>query len=234
MRDRWPSFSRLGSSKLPRISLLWQCPSSFAGNVHDRDPRFNGSCSPSCVFERLPYPRNSTSPWFTASCCSDGSLTVVQPLWFQNLPNLHRCLKWEGRQLTQARTGQAMQVPVWRGSAGRLTLLEHPRMAVFILILLVTYIRQSELLTLRKKGLVPPLVPLLKLVGRDLSFRNWSVYHDRSPRRVGPHGPALASIGQQALARTQGKNLEEKTWNFDYPAAAIFSRRKPTHCDSAE
>ena len=28
---------------------------------------------------------------------------------------------------------------------------------------------------------------------------------DRSPRWVGPHGPALASMGQQALARTQGR-----------------------------
>ena len=37
----------------------------------------------------------------------------------------------------------------------------HPHMAPFILILQVTYMRPSELLALRKKDLVPRLVPLL-------------------------------------------------------------------------
>ena len=39
--------------------------------------------------------------------------------------------------------------------------MNHPHVAVFIFILRVTYMRPSELLTLRKKALVPPLVPLL-------------------------------------------------------------------------
>ena len=38
------------------------------------------------------------------------------------------------------------------------------------------------------------------LVGRDRSFRNWSVYQDRGPRWVGSHGPALASMAQQATS----------------------------------
>ena len=42
------------------------------------------------------------------------------------------------------------------------------------------------------------------LVDRDCSCRNWSVYQDSGPRWVGPHGPALASIGQQAPAPAQG------------------------------
>ena len=47
------------------------------------------------------------------------------------------------------------------------------------------------------------------LVGRDRSFRNWSAYQDRNQRWVSLHESALASMGQQALARTQGrKNLE--------------------------
>ena len=28
-------------------------------------------------------PGSSASPWFTASCCRDGSLAVIQPLWVQ-------------------------------------------------------------------------------------------------------------------------------------------------------
>ena len=49
----------------------------------------------------------------------------------------------------------------WEGIAEQLTLLNHPRMAAFDLILLVTYMRPSELLALRKKDIVPPLGPLL-------------------------------------------------------------------------
>ena len=37
----------------------------------------------SCVLGRLLCPRSSPSPWFTACCCSDGSLAVMQPLWVQ-------------------------------------------------------------------------------------------------------------------------------------------------------
>ena len=32
---------------------------------------------------RVAYPSSSISPWFTASCCSDGSLAVIQPSWVQ-------------------------------------------------------------------------------------------------------------------------------------------------------
>ena len=39
--------------------------------------------SPGCVLGRLLCPRSSASPWFTASCCRDGSLAVIQPLWVQ-------------------------------------------------------------------------------------------------------------------------------------------------------
>ena len=40
-------------------------------------------------------------------------------------------------------------------------------------------------------------------VGCDRSFRNWSIYQHRSTRWVGPHGPAVASMGQQALAQAE-------------------------------
>ena len=54
-----------------------------------------------------------------------------------------------------------MPAPVWEGSATQLAFLNHPDVAAFILILLMTYVRPSELLALRKKDLVPPRVPLL-------------------------------------------------------------------------
>ena len=44
------------------------------------------------------------------------------------------------------------------------------------------------------------------LIDRDRSFRNWSIYENRSPRRVGPHGPAPASMGSNILSLlTQGE-----------------------------
>ena len=57
-----------------------------------------------------------------------------------------------------------MSAPVWERIAAHLT--SHLHMAVFILILLVAYIRPSELLAFKTKDLVPPLVPL---------FPCWSV-----------------------------------------------------------
>ena len=55
----------------------------------------------------------------------------------------------------------ATPAPVWEGIAAQITLPNQPLMAAFILISLVTYMRPSELLALRKKDLVPPLMPLL-------------------------------------------------------------------------
>ena len=40
----------------------------------------------------------------------------------------------------------------------------------------------------------------LMLVGRDRSFRHWSIYQDKRPRWVGPCGSAVASMGQQSLS----------------------------------
>ena len=88
----------------------------------------------------------------------------------RKLPTFHRCLQvW--RQLTPARAQRAMPAPVWEGIAGQLTLLNQPHLAALILILLVTYIRPSELLALRTKDLVSPLATSPMLVGRDRSFQ---------------------------------------------------------------
>ena len=54
-----------------------------------------------------------------------------------------------------------MRAPVWEGLAAHFTLLKHLQLSAFILILLVTYLRPSELLALKEKVLVAQLVPLL-------------------------------------------------------------------------
>ena len=78
----------------------------------------------------------------------------------------------------------------------------HPHVAVFILILRVTFLRPSELLALRKKDLVPPLAPLLPCwsVLVAASETGVTTIRGRSPRWVSPYGKALASMGQKALA----------------------------------
>ena len=76
-----------------------------------------------------------------------------------------------------------MQALVRESIAAQLTLLHHRYLAACTLILLVTCMRPSE------------LVPL---VGRDRSFQNENIYQDWSPRWVGPHGPELVSMDQQA------------------------------------
>ena len=100
------------------------------------------------------YSAGRVARWFTASCCRDGS--SLRRFRSRKLQRFHFF-----KELTLARTRRAMPAPVWEGIATQITLLSHPHMAAFILILLVTYMRPSELLALRKKDLVPLLVPLL-------------------------------------------------------------------------
>ena len=129
----------------------------------------------------------------------------------RKLPRFHRCLSgW--RQLTPARSRRAMPAPVWEGIAVQLTFLNQPLRAAFILISLVTYMRPSELLALRNKDRVPPLLPLLPCWSvviaafeTAVSAKTWS------PRWVGPHVPTLASMGQQALAPAEELDIPEAT-----------------------
>ena len=86
--------------------------------------------SPGCVFERLVCPGGSVAPWFTASYCRDGSLAVIQSLWVQQT---------------------AEESSMFDGVATAHTCAHSTSNACM---------RPSELLTLRKKDLVPPLVLL--------------------------------------------------------------------------
>ena len=44
---------------------------------------------PELRIRKIALSRISTSPWVTASCCSDGSLAVIQPLWVQPIAANH-------------------------------------------------------------------------------------------------------------------------------------------------
>ena len=79
---------------------------------------------------------------------------------------------------------------------------DHPHVAVFILILLVTYVRPSELLASRNKVFAPsPCGTSPVLVGWNRNFRNWNVHQNRGPQPVGRHGPTLVSRTQQVPDR---------------------------------
>ena len=92
---------------------------------------------------------------------------------------------------------------------------------VFILILRVMYTRPSELLALRKKDLVPLLVPLLPYwsvviappetgVSTETGVRDGSVSVDQR---------WLQWVNKLVL-RLKCANLVERIWCFDFPAAA--------------
>ena len=94
-------------------------------------------------------------------------------------------------------------------------------LAVSIVILRVTYMRPSELLTL--KDLVPPLVPLVPFWSVVISssetgdstktgVRDGSVLMDQR----------LLQWVNQLFSALKARNLEDKICNADYPAAAIL------------
>ena len=114
----------------------WDAPQICKGARALSGRRRRNQRSPGCVVERFLCPLSSASPWFTASCCRDGTLAVIQPLWTRKLPRFHQCLKGF-RQFTPARTRRAMPASVWEGIATQLAHINHPHMAAFILILLV-------------------------------------------------------------------------------------------------
>ena len=142
---------------------------------------------------------SSASPWVTASCCVDGSSAVIQPLWFTKLPRSSSMLE---RETAHAGAYPSSNASTCLGdTAAQLTLRNQPLMAAFMLISLVT-VRTSGVEKERSCPTADATSPLL--VCRDRSIRNWSVHQDRSPRWVNLHGPALASMGHQALAPAQG------------------------------
>ena len=107
----------------------------------------------------------STSPWFTASWCRDGSLAVIQSLRVQS----------------------TVEESSSRGRA-------HPRFASNVH-------APATVVGIEEDGSCPiARAALSMLVGRDRSLRNKSIFQDKSPRWVGPHGPELVSMRQQTFS----------------------------------
>ena len=102
-----------------------------------------------------------------------------------------------------------------------------------IFILLVTYVRPSELLALRK--IVQPLMSLLHC---------WSVviaaFETEVSTKTGVRGEESLLLDQRwpqwvnkLMPRPKAGNSEERIWNFDYLAATRISRQQPTLWNSA-
>ena len=140
---------------------------------------------------------SSASPWFTPSCCRDGSLAVIQPLWVQQTAEVpwlfggvataHTCAhptsNAQGRHCNIAHPSQSSSY----GSA-------HPHFAGDV----HASVRASGI---EKEGYCPTACATFPvLVDRDRSFQNLSIYQNWIPRRVSPCVSALASMGQQALS----------------------------------
>ena len=131
----------------------------------------------------------------------------------RKLPRFHRCLKGL-RQLTTARIRRAMPAFVWEEIVSLPSLLTPLLMAAFAIISVATYVRPSVFLATEKQRSSPStdaVAPLL--VDRGRCFRDEYV---NSQRWIGLHGPAMAAVGEHAVAPTEKSgNLEERIWNFD-------------------
>ena len=108
----------------------------------------------------------------------------------------------EGVASTHTCALPTLNASTWVEIVGRITLLNHLHVAVFVLVLLVTYMCSAEFLALRKKDLVPPLVLPLPCWSVEIAASKNGM-STRGPRRVGAHGPARASMGLQAPDHVQ-------------------------------
>ena len=150
-------------------------------------------------------PGNSASPWFTASFRRDGSLAVIQPLLLQQTSELssllERVVTAHAGAYPTSNAGTSPERHCVTTHPSRTSPYDtvHPRFAYDV----HAPVRVSGIEEEASCPTASATSPLL--VGRNRSFRNWSVYQDKSPRWVGPHGPGLASLGLQAPVRTQGR-----------------------------
>ena len=203
----------------------WDVPQICKGARAPSGRRRRNRRSPGRVLERLLFPARSASPWFAPSCCRDGSLAVIQPIWAQESSEAPPMS--EGVAVTQgcAHTTSSGNIGLrWDGSTARFSKSSphgsvHPHLAGDV------HVSGRVPGVEKKKNCPTPCAASPSLVGRNRNFRNWNVHQDRD-RLVGPHGQALASMGQQALARTQGRGT---TLEFQSPCRSTkCSRRQPT------
>ena len=118
-----------------------------------------GSCSPSgrkrrnLSLKKLHCPGNSASPCFAASCCRDGSLAVIQPIWVQEASEVPPMSAEVATALTCAHSMSNASTSL-RRNCNTTRPSQSSSLAASILILLGTYMRPLEFLALRNKDLV--------------------------------------------------------------------------------
>ena len=146
-------------------------------------------------------------------------MAVIQPLWvqqtsevpsmFEGVATAHTC----AHSTSNACTSLGRHCNTTRPS-------DSSCKAAFIIILLVTHVRPSELQGLRKKELVPPLAPLLPC---------WSIVIARFRTKTGIRDGSVLTDQRwlqwinKLLPAFKAANLKEQDWNFDHPAAAKLS-----------
>ena len=134
------------------------------------------------LLEQLHCLGSSESPWFAASCCRDGSLAVIQPLWVQETSRVPPRLDWVAgnhpcaHPMSNACTSLGRHFNTTHPSQASPSVSVHPRLA------------GGVLASVRASG-----------IERDGSCRTTcATSQDRGPHGVGPHGRALVSVSQQA------------------------------------
>ena len=134
--------------------------------------------------QRLLYPESTTIPYFAASCCRDGSLAVIEPLWVRETSGFPPMSQRVDTSYTCAHPTNNADTSLGRSCSTVLPSQSSPSVSVHRGIL--TSVRVSGI---EEDGFCPtPRVTSPMLVGRDHTFQNWSVCQDRGPRWVGPHG----------------------------------------------
>ena len=161
------------------------------------------------------------SPWFSASCCRDGPLAVIQaasgpgasevPLMFVGVATAHTCAQSTSHACTSLGRHRNTTRPSQSSSHGSV----RPHLAV-------TYVRPLEFLALKKQGSSSTTcATFLVLVDRDGSFRNWSVYQNWNPRLCQSSWTSAGCNGSTSSCPHFRREIRrEKIWNFDYLAAA--------------
>ena len=224
------------SCKNPRSKTeLSDCPrimSQILAEMHTSSGRRrrNRWCL-GCVIQRLLSLGSPASPGFPASCCSDGSLAVIRPLWFQITSEVSSML--ERMATAHAGAFPSSSAGCCLGKHRCATDPSQPTSHCSFHFHLIGDLHASiiGLGIEEKKDLVPPLMPLLPCWSAVIAAFETGV-----STKTGVRG-GLVHMDQRwfqwvtkLLLLLKYGNPEERIWNFDYAAAAKMLK---TATDSA-
>ena len=151
----------------------WDVPQICKGATAPSGRRRRNRRSPGCVVERLLCPGSSASPCFTASCCRDGSLAVIQPLWARKFPRFYGCLKGIATVHTCAHstsTSLGRHCNTTRPSQSSSSGSVHPHLAGQVTYVCRSFWHEKE------RSCPTACATSHLLVDRDRILRNWSIY----------------------------------------------------------